>query len=123
MKSFCLTIMIGVLQLMRANGLQAQPNSELSGVQVPDSMVFETWDAATSQWIGNRKNVYTYNAEGKILTQITYNQDNETRKWIADGKVKNTYDANGNETLLLWFSWQENTSLWVPSQRYVNYYS
>jgi hypothetical protein len=71
------------------------------------------WDINTSQWIGDSKTEYAYDANGNRTLYSYSKWDTNLNQWVNNDKNEITYDANGNMTLNINYDWNKNTNQWV----------
>jgi hypothetical protein len=67
------------------------------------------WSGSINDWYENKRYSRTYNAQGKVLTQIYKNQTVNVSNTIFE------YDNNQNETLMEYKQWQSNA--WVNNNK------
>jgi hypothetical protein len=144
MKTICFAEMIGVLLLICANGVHAQPAQTqllLVGLIKP---VFEKTLVNSYQKLQDPENFHEFiskadkhiviqpqrllPSEGKELKSAlagTERLDSSTvetwdtiaTEWVPWYKYKNTYDAYGNIVLQRYYFWEKNTSQWIASSK------
>lgn len=79
-----------------------------------------SWNTSTSNWKADAhsKNLFTYDSNGNITLEISYDWDENTSTWVDYSKVEYAYDSNGNQILEAYFDWDTNTNTWVGSYRH-----
>jgi uncharacterized protein YkuJ len=87
-------------------------NVETTAKQKLDSIIYDTWDELTSQWIEEEKDIYTYDVNGNVILYVYYYRDEITSQWMGGDKEEYTYDANGNMSYYIDYDWDEYASQW-----------
>ena len=75
---------------------------------------FSDWDLNT--WSPNSQTIYTYNAEGLIISSLTQNWNAEEEDWVNYRLTERAYNEDGNITLYQSSSYDETGSL-IPNFR------
>ncbi|MCQ2311303.1 MAG: hypothetical protein MJZ64_06110, partial [Paludibacteraceae bacterium] len=76
------------------------------------------WSTTTDNWIGNEKNVYTYNAKGSTLTWEIYNWG--ANDWAKKTKYEYAYDDKNRQILSVYYT--GNGTQWTPKTKQENGY-
>src|SRR6185312_399807 len=79
-----------------------------------DSAYAYTWNTATSQFIVQKKDYYTYDNSGQVIQILNRNRNNtDTSLWNVMNRYSYTYGAVSGRTLTaLAESWNINASNW-----------
>src|SRR5512145_179982 len=72
-----------------------------------DSIITESYDNITSQWITSFKDKYTYDANGNKTLHNYYGWDRSLNKWVESGRSEYSYDAKENNTLNIIYGWSK----------------
>jgi hypothetical protein len=86
--------------------------------QKMDSMYYEDYDTATSEWILADRDIFTYDSKGNMIQYVSDSLDPSTMKLVPSEKEDLTFDANGNITVYLAYVWNKSTSQWVYSEKW-----
>jgi len=145
MKTFCLITLIGVLQLICAKGIQAQPTqTQLHQIELMKGVTGDSkfndykkqLDIENFQYFINKgenrkiqdsKNLKVPKANQlksalamgeKLDSTIWESWDTITNQWVSMYKNEYAYDTKGNQTLWIENKWNNSTSKWVGISKY-----
>jgi hypothetical protein len=116
-----------ILKIPKGNQLKSIPEK---GNQKLDSVISETWNYSVNQFFVDSKEAYTYDANGNVTFDISYQWDTINNQWASYEKIEYiydanfrvvttkwgsyavdfTYDANGNVTSSVAYNWNESTN-------------
>jgi flagellar hook protein FlgE len=122
MKAFCLTTLIGVLLIICANGIQAQPTQtqihhiELMkqfSVRWKDAVAKDTFYPQKLKTSKGRQLKYAKGGVQKPDSTIEESWEKTTNQWVDISKEEYTYDSNGNNTLYIVYIWNDTNSQWI----------
>ena len=67
----------------------------------------------TVVWTDWKKTEYTYDANGRVILEISSCWDDEENDWSNLNKSEYSYDANGNKTLSIFCFWDSDENDWA----------
>ncbi len=70
-----------------------------------------------NQWLGIQKNIYTYDSNGRIISELEQSYNFTTFQWENSSQNLYSYDANGNKIERVYQQWNSSTSQWVNVNR------
>lgn len=83
-----------------------------------NGLITEDWEADYdgTDW-DTTKNVYTYDAQGRLLTQLMSDYSYSVGQWENSVRFTNTFNASGNILSMVSEVWNSGTSSWDSSYR------
>lgn len=123
MKTFYITAIIAAFLFIWSSAIKSQniPNhvefTKVQGTQKLDSIIYETWDTITSQWIFSKyeeyTHDYTWDSSGNTYLVNSYYGFGTFNDWIVRKKFESIYDANWNLTMRISYTWDFLTNQMV----------
>lgn len=80
-------------------------NYFLDGSALVDSIITQTWDASTQEWVLNRLDLQFFNGDELRDSVYNYQWDTSANLWRLTGKFTSSYDALGQLTNLNIYNW------------------
>ncbi len=81
-----------------------------------ENIVFENINQAM---VLNRKDVYTYDANNRLIERLSLKWDSSTNQWDNDRKTTISYATNSYVTIF--YYWNTSTNQWVKSRKSKNF--
>lgn len=101
-------------QHKRGSSLKTGNSSE----QKMDSVRWELYDAGSSSWILNDRELFSYDSEGNMTTYVWFAYDSAEMKILPYDKEVVKHDDAGNPTEIIWLIWDIESSQWVNWAKY-----
>ena len=83
-----------------------------------DSIVYKHYDDVLMQLVNQAIEVYTYDANNNIISEIYSLWDTGINDWVVSGKYEYTYDANNNMISEIYSYWDNSINDWIFSAKY-----
>jgi uncharacterized protein YkuJ len=111
-----------LLQFSKTKNSQVyQSKSTSVNKQKLDSIISETWDTTSGQWIIDSKSIYKYDNKGNSILEIAYDLGDSENEWIGNNIEELSYDINNFNILRISYNWDIDSNKWgAPSKEEIS---
>ena len=86
--------------------------------QQMDSILWELFDAAQSEWSLNDRELFTYDEQGNMGTYVWYAYDSDAMEILPFYKETVKHNADGQPTEIISFMWVAETGQWLNNRKF-----
>lgn len=86
--------------------------------QKMDSLLWELYDAAHSEWLLNDRELFTYDGNGNMTSYVWFAYDSEDMEILPYDKEIVKHNAQGKPTEIIWQIWDKASGQWLNWGKY-----